>query len=208
MVLITSGIVQVKLSCYFYNPLRKVMSTRIALLRSVNVLGKNMIKMPELARAFEEAGFRDVKTYIQSGNIIFGTSEESAEALSSKIRALIDKKFGLTIETVVITPRELADIVAQNPFAKKTGIDLTRQHVTFLDRDIDPAKAEKLLSYHYPPDEIITGNRVVYVYCPDGYGRTKYHNNFIEKKLSANATSRNWNTCLRLLEMCREQAIF
>jgi uncharacterized protein (DUF1697 family) len=184
------------------------MATRIALLRSVNVLGKNMIKMPELAMAFEKAGFKNVRTYIQSGNVIFETQEGSDEMLSAKIRDLISKKFGHTIQAVVLAPQELAETVAQNPFAKKPGIDLTKQHVTFLDRDIDPAKAEKLLSYHYPPDEIIIGNRVVYVHCPDGYGRTKYHNNFIEKKLSANATSRNWNTCLRLLEMCGEQEIF
>ena len=164
------------------------MSTRIALLRSVNVLGKNMIKMPELARAFEKAGFRNVRTYIQSGNILFETSEESDELLSAKIRELISKKFGLTIQAVVITPEELANIVALNPFVKKPGIDLTKQHVTFLDSDIDPVKAEKLLTYNYPPDEITIGIRAVYVHCPDGYGRTKFHNNFIEKKLAANAT--------------------
>jgi len=178
------------------------MSTRIALLRSVNVIGKNMIKMPELVRAFEKAGFKNVRTYIQSGNIIFETVEESTELLTSKIREMITKHFGLTIQAVVLTPRELADIVERNPFAKMPDIDLNRQHVTFLDREAEPEKAEHLLSYNYPPDKIIIGSRVVYVHCPDGYGRTKYHNNFIEKKLSANATSRNWNTCLKLLEMC------
>jgi uncharacterized protein (DUF1697 family) len=161
-----------------------------------------MIKMPELALAFEKAGYRNVRTYIQSGNILFETSEESDELLSAKIRELITRKFGLTIQVVVITPEELAKIVALNPFVKKPGIDLSKQHVTFLDCDIDPEKAQKLLTYNYPPDEIIIGSRVVYVHCPDGYGRTKFHNNFIEKKLSANATSRNWNTCLKLLEMC------
>lgn len=180
------------------------MATRIALLRSVNVLGKNMIKMPDLALAFEKSGFKNVRTYIQSGNILFETGEESADLLSAKIRELISKKFGLTIQAVVLAPEDLADIIARNPFVKKPGIDLTKQHVTFLDRDIDTGKAEKLLSYQYPPDEIIIGNRAVYVHCPDGYGRTKYHNNFIEKKLAANATSRNWNTCLKLLEMSGE----
>lgn len=177
------------------------MPTRIALLRSVNVVGKNTIRMPELARAFEKGGFENVRTYIQSGNVIFDTTEESCDVLAGKIRDLINKQFGLTIQAVVIAPQELADIVSQNPFAKKPGIDLSRQHITFLDREAEPEKAEKLLSYNYPPDEIIIGSRVVYVHCPDGYGRTKYHNNFIEKKLSANATSRNWNTCLKLLEL-------
>ena len=177
------------------------MSTRIALLRSVNVIGKNMIKMPELVQAFKKAGFRNVRTYIQSGNIIFETVEESTELLTEKIRGLITKHFGLTIHAVVLTPQELADIVTNNPFPKMPGIDLSKLHITFLDRDIEPEKAEKLLSYNYPPDKIIIGSGAVYVHCPDGYGRTKYHNNFIEKKLSANATSRNWNTCLKILEM-------
>lgn len=180
------------------------MHTRIALLRSVNVLGKNMIKMPELARAFEKAGFENVRTYIQSGNVIFNTTEESCDVVAEKIRDLITQQFGLNIQAVVIAPQELADIVSQNPFAKKPDIDLSKQHVTFLDREADPEKAEKLLTYNYPPDEIIIGSRVVYVHCPDGYGRTKYTNAFIEKKLGANATSRNWNTCQKLLEMCRE----
>lgn len=178
------------------------MSTRIALLRSVNVLGKNMIKMPELAMAFEKAGFRNVRTYIQSGNVIFESGEASCELLAGKITELITRKFGLTIHAVVITPEELANIVALNPFVKKPGIDLSKQHVTFLDRNADPEKEEKLLTYNYPPDEIAIGNKAVYLHCPDGYGRTKFHNNFIEKKLSANATSRNCNTCLKLLEMC------
>jgi uncharacterized protein (DUF1697 family) len=182
------------------------MPTRIALFRSVNVLGKNMIKMPELTKAFKKAGFKKVRTYIQSGNVIFETEEASGDVLSGKIRDLITGQFGMTIQAVVITPQELADIVSKNPFAERPGIDLNRQHVTFLDREADPEKSEKLLSYNYPPDEIIMGSRVVYVHCPDGYGRTKYHNNFIEKKLSANATSRNWNTCQTLLEMCRDLA--
>lgn len=178
------------------------MQTRIALLRSVNVLGKNMIKMPELARAFEKAGFKNVRTYIQSGNVIFDSEEELCDILAGKIRDLVTKTFGLTIQVIVIRPQELSEIVAQNPFVKRPGIDLTRQHITFLDREADPEKAEKLLTYNYPPDEILIGSGAVYVHCPDGYGNTKFHNNFIEKKLGANATSRNWNTCQKLLEMC------
>jgi uncharacterized protein (DUF1697 family) len=181
------------------------MPTFICLLRSVNVLGKNMIRMPELAGAFRKAGFKDVRTYIQSGNIIFEAGEESYDLLPGRIMDLITKQFSLTIQALVVTPQELAEIISQNPFVEKPGIDLTKLHVTFIDRDADPVKAGKLLSYIYPPDEIITGKRAVYVHCPEGYGRTKYNNTFIEKKLGANATTRNWNTCLRILEMSRER---
>jgi len=174
------------------------------MLRSINVLGKNMIRMPELVSAFRKAGFKKVRTYIQSGNIIFETGEESCDLLSDKIRDLITKQFRLTIQVLVITPQALAEIISENPFVKNPGIDLTKLHVTFTDRDADRGKAEKLLSYSYLPDEIMTGKRAVYIHCPEGYGRTKYHNNFIEKILSAHATTRNWNTCLKLQEMCRE----
>jgi uncharacterized protein (DUF1697 family) len=180
------------------------MPTWISLLRSVNVVGKNTIRMPELATAFEKAGFKNVRTYIQSGNIIFEAAEESPDRLAVQIRDFIAKKFGLTLQVLVLAPQEMSQIVSDNPFTRRTGIDYTRLHVTFLDREVDPERAEKLLSYTYPPDEIIIGTRAVYVYCPDGYGRTKYDNNFIEKKLAANATSRNWNTCLKLADMCQE----
>ena len=180
------------------------MPTYIALLRSVNVLGKNMIRMPELTRAFEKAGFKSVRTYIQSGNIIFDTAEKSSDHLTAEIKDLIKKQFGLTLQVVMLTPQELAGIISHNPFTGRAGIDLTRLHVTFLDREAEPDKAEKLRSYNYPPDEISISSRVVYLYCPDGYGRTKYDNTFIEKKLGANATTRNWNTCLKLLEMTME----
>lgn len=177
------------------------MPTRIALLRSVNVVGKNTIRMPELARAFEKGGFENVRTYIQSGNVIFDTAEESCDILAGRIKELVTEQFGLTLQLLVITPQELSEIVSHNPFTERTGIDTARLHVTFLDREADSEKAEKLLSYNYPPDEIIIGSRIVYVHCPDGYGRTKYTNTFVEKKLGVNATSRNWNTCQKLLEL-------
>jgi uncharacterized protein (DUF1697 family) len=178
------------------------MTTWITLLRSVNVLGKNMIKMPDLVRAFGNAGFTDVRTYIQSGNIIFDAADGSGDHLTVKIRELITKHFGLTLQVLVLNKQELSEIVSNNPFTRRTDIDHTKLHVTFIDRDPEPEKAEKLLSYNYLPDEIIMGSGAVYLYCPEGYGRTKYNNTFIEKKLGANATTRNWNTCLRLLEMC------
>lgn len=179
------------------------MPTYIALLRSVNVLGKNMIRMPELAGAFEKAGFDNVRTYIQSGNVIFGAEECSTGELSERIRELITKHFGLTLQVLVLTPAVLEQIMSDNPFIGRPGIDITRLHVTFLSRVPESIRAEKLLSYSYPPDEIMMHSRAAYLHCPEGYGRTRYDNTFIEKKLDVTATTRNWNTCLKLLEICR-----
>ena len=179
------------------------MPTYIALLRSVNVLGKNIIRMPELVQALEKDGFKDVKTYIQSGNVILDTAEESCQSVAGRIRELVTKQFGLTLQVLVLKPQELSAIVSNNPFPRRAGIDHTKLHVTFIDRDPDPVKAEKLLSYNFPPDEVILIGKAAYLHCPEGYGRTKYNNSFIEKKLEAMATTRNWNTCLKLAEMCR-----
>jgi uncharacterized protein (DUF1697 family) len=179
------------------------MPTYIALLRSVNVVGRNIIRMPELVRAFEKAGFKEVRTYIQSGNVLFETAEESCQSLAGRIGEIVTKNFGLKLHVLVLTPQELSEVVSNNPFTKRAGIDLTRLHVTFLDREPDPGKTEKLLTYDYPPDELIIRGKAVYLHCPEGYGRTKFHNTFIEKKLDANGTSRNWNTCLKLVELCR-----
>lgn len=179
------------------------MPTYIALLRSINVVGKNMIKMPELIKALEKGGFKEVRTYIQSGNVIFEAAEESCQTLEERIREIVTKNLGLTLQVIVLTPQELSEVISNSPFTRRAGIDLTKLHVTFLDRDPDPAKTEKLLTYKYPPDELIIIGKAVYVHCPEGYGRTKLHNTFIEKKLDANATSRNWNTCLKLEELCR-----
>ncbi|MCU0378893.1 MAG: DUF1697 domain-containing protein [Bacteroidales bacterium] len=176
----------------------------IALLRSVNVVGKNIIRMPELVQALEKEGFKEVSTYIQSGNVIFNDAEESCQSLARRISETVTKGFGLTLHVLVLTPQELSAVVSDNPFPRRAGIDLTKLHVTFLDRDPDPVKAEKLLSYNFPPDEIIIRGKAAYLHCPGGYGRTKYDNTFIEKKLEARATSRNWNTCLKLTELCRQ----
>jgi uncharacterized protein (DUF1697 family) len=181
------------------------MATYISLLRGINVSGKNMIKMPELVEALEKEGFLNITTYIQSGNIIFTRTDLSCEEAAIRIEATILRNFGLAVPAVVLTADEFSAINDSNPLMKRPGIDQEKLHVTFLSRVPSGAAVEKLLSCSFPPDTIIISQKVVYLYLPNGYGRTKFNNTFIENKLGVTATTRNWRTCLTVREMMEKE---
>ena len=181
------------------------MATYISLLRGINVSGKNMIKMPELVKALEKNGFMNVTTYIQSGNIIFSHPDSSCEELALSIETTIIRNFGFTVPALVLTTEELTAINSSNPFLKRTNIDTDKLHVTFLAREPEAAAIDKLLHYNFAPDEMIISGRAIYLFLPNGYGRTKFNNTFIENKLGVPATTRNWRTCLRLGTQSSEQ---
>jgi uncharacterized protein (DUF1697 family) len=177
------------------------MYTYIAILRGINVSGKNPIRMPELENLFRSLGFKDVVTYIQSGNVIFSTqSEEKTGKLADKIEKSIDSTFGLNVPVLVRTSLEMAGIVSSNPFLTEDTIDKEKLHVTFLEAD--PAK-EKLdrLPVDTATDQFSILGKEIYLYCPDGYGRTKLTNTFFESKLKIRATTRNWRTVCKLAEL-------
>jgi len=183
-----------------------MMPTYVAMLRGINVGPGKIVKMERLRASFEALGFGGVRTYVQSGNVIFESEPKSAAELSKKIEEKIQRDFGFTVPVLVKTSKEIAQIVSDNPLVKEKGIDHSKLHVTFLS-DAPPMMAVKVL------EPLATGrdrfrilNREIYLYCPDGYGNTKLSNNAIEKKLSVVATTRNWRTMNALLEMCRSVA--
>lgn len=178
------------------------MATYISLLHGINVSGKNKIRMPDLVNALEKDGFGDVKTYIQSGNILFSYSKMSTALISRRVETAIMHNLGLPVPAQVLTHKELSEIIASNPFISQPGTDPAKLHVTFLADDPSATLVEKLQAYKYHPDEIIVSGRVIYLHLPNGYGRTKFTNTFIESKLEVSATTRNWRTCLALEEMC------
>ena len=177
------------------------MKTIISILRGINVSGKNKIPMAELKLLYEKAGFKNVTTYIQSGNVVFSAKEETAKELEDKIKQLIFKKWGFAVPVIVRTVEEMQAVVNSNPFLKMKGIDLEKLHVTFL-ADL-PAKEniEKIKQYQYKPDEYIIDTREVYLSCPGGYGSTKLSNTFFESKLKVTATTRNWRTVNELVRI-------
>ena len=180
------------------------MNTYIAILRGINVSGKNMIKMPALVKTFENLGFENVKTYVQSGNVIFQSEPKSIEDLEKQIFEQIEKDFEAKIPVIVLESDSILKIQKSNPFINRKDIDLTKLHITFLSAEPDKENIVKIEPAKYMPDEFVFDSRAIYLYCPGGYGNTKLTNNFFENKLKVTATTRNLNTVSKLVELVKE----
>ncbi|HXS37969.1 MAG TPA: DUF1697 domain-containing protein [Flavipsychrobacter sp.] len=177
------------------------METFISILRGINVTGYNTLPMADLRAMYEEMKFKDVTTYIQSGNVICKGANASDEGLAQKIEKAILKKFNLTVPVIIRTVKEIDKVIAANPFTKRKDVDLQRLYVTFLAENPQKANLAAIKSYNNPPDEFVILGKEVYLYCPSGYGNTKLSNTFFENKLKVKATTRNWKTVNKLLEL-------
>jgi len=177
------------------------MSVYIAMLRGINVTGHKIIKMEALRASFAAQGFKNVKSYVQSGNLIFEAPIASIATLSAKIEKKIMSDFGHAVPVFLRTAKEMAEVVKRNPFSKDPAIDQTKLHVTFLADAAPKTAAELLQPLAAGPEQIRVIGREIYLYCPLGYGNSKISNNAIEKKLSVGATTRNWKTTQTLLAM-------
>ncbi len=177
----------------------------VALLRGINVGGKNKLPMAELAAMFREAGCDDVRTYIQSGNVVFRSSPEMAGDIPSLISASIMEQFGYSIPVVTRTAGEFREIVQVNPFAE-TGAEANKLHVMFLADLPDRAHVEVLDPNRSPGDEFAVMGREVFLHFPNGVARSKLTNAYFDSGLSTISTSRNWRTVGKLLDMVNETA--
>jgi uncharacterized protein (DUF1697 family) len=174
------------------------MTMYVALLRGVNVGGKNKLPMRELVDFFERAGCTDVKSYIQSGNVVFSASSAIAEKVPNAIGKKIDEAFGFSSPVIVRTAQDLASVVQKNPFIAR-GAD--HSYVFFLaDRPKSTAVAA-LDPERSPGDEFAVIDREVYLHCPNGFGRSKLTNDYFDRKLATTSTARNWRTVLKLVEL-------
>ena len=179
------------------------MPTYIAMLRGINVSGHKLIKMDQLRASFQALGFRNVRTYVQSGNVIFEAGNDPVASLSEKIVKRILREFGFPVPALLRTAKEMERIVGKNPFLKKAAIDDSKLHITFLS-EAAPKTAEKSLqTLAVNSEQFRISGHEIYLYCPDGYGRTKLSNSAIEKKLSVVATTRNWKTLNALVGMTK-----
>ena len=173
----------------------------VAMLRGINVAGHNMLKMDRLLSLCHGLGLQSVKTYVQSGNIVFLTTGESSEALSGRINGIVSRTLGSDVPVIVRTSKEMEKVISDNPFLKEKGVDLSKLHVTFFSETVQKSSLEKLDSLATGRDRFYPGHHEIYLYCPDGYGRTKISNVAVEKALSIRATTRNWKTTCTLFEM-------
>jgi uncharacterized protein (DUF1697 family) len=181
------------------------MPTYIAMLRGINVSGQKKMKMDRLRESFEALGFAQVRTYVQSGNVIFHATRSSLTDLSRKAEERIRSDFGFSVSVISRTSGEISKTIQGNPFLKKPGIDSSKLYVTFLSQVPMPAVLKKLDTWTAEPDEFRYCGREIYLYCPNGYGRTKLSNNAFERVLSVAATTRNWKTVNKLHEISLER---
>jgi uncharacterized protein (DUF1697 family) len=178
------------------------MGVIISLLRGVNVGGHNMIKMDSLRKLYESLGLHDPQTYVQSGNVVFKTSEENLVQLSKRIEDGIERSFGFRPGVMVRTAPELAGVIARNPFATRKDIHPSKLLIIFLANDLDPKAQDEILRIKAGAEEVRVDGREIYIYFPDGMGRSKLPA-LLEKTLKKAGTGRNWNSVTKLLEIAR-----
>ena len=180
------------------------MQKYISLLRGINVSGQKMIKMAELKSAFEELKFKNVQTYIQSGNVIFEDKIQDNSKLSSRIAKMIKEKFGFDVPVTILKGEELSGYFHNNPFLKKRKEDVSLLHLTLFSDEPDQGNVKLLSEIQSEPDEFILSGKAFFLFCPAGYGNTKLTNTTLEKKLKVSATTRNWKTISELHRMVNE----
>ena len=175
------------------------MQTYIAILRGINVSGHKIIKMDALAKMFESLNFKNVKTYIHSGNVVFQDKSTDPEKLHERIAKCILDEFDFVVPVIVKSKDEFLKIAKNNPFMRRKGIDVTKLHVTFLTTEPSKAEVDKIKNLEFGSDEFSIAGKCIYLYCPKTYGDSKLSNSFFEKKLQVTATTRNWKTVNELI---------
>jgi len=181
------------------------MSAYVSMLRGINVGGQKKMRMETLHRIYEESGFTKIRSYIQSGNVVFNTLEQDTSLLMKRIEAHIKQTCGYPVLVFIRQTYELQRILAGNPFLNDRVVDLSKLHVTFLYQSPPETAWSKLVTPSDIPDEFARGDLAIYLYCPNGYGKTKLPNSFFERKLVVPVTTRNWNTVNALYKIAIER---
>ena len=178
------------------------MPTHVALLRAVNVGGRNRVPMADLRDLCGELGHDQVATYLQSGNIVFD-APESAATVSRALESAITAELGLEISVIVRSPTQLNHVLERNPFLARTGaraVDAKHLSVCFLGTRV-PAARVAALGTSFAGDELALSGSELYLHCPNGLGHTLLTSAFLEPKLDTVMTNRNWNTVHHLVEL-------
>jgi uncharacterized protein (DUF1697 family) len=178
--------------------------TYIALLRGVNIGPHKRMKMERLRASCEGLGFAGVKSYIQSGNVIFKSPKLSPAALSKKLGECILKDFGFTSEVISRSREEMKAIIDENPFTKESGIDLSKLHVLFLSESASAAALNKLHELTLTPDRVQVRDKEIYFYFPNGVSGSNLWKHPLDRVLSLPVTMRNWKTVTTLYQIAME----
>ncbi len=178
------------------------MPTWIAFLRGVNVLGKNSLPMRDLTAYLKKLNCADIRTYIQSGNVVFQCSEGKPESLSRRITSTIAREKGFEPAVIVLGEKDLAKAVAGNPFPKAT-VDPKSLHVFFLSAKPKSSNVESLEELRTKTERLAVKDKLLYLHTPDGFGKSKLAA-AIERRLGVEATARNWRTVTKMLELAQQ----
>jgi uncharacterized protein (DUF1697 family) len=180
------------------------MPVYVALLRGINLGGHKKIKMDELRASLAAMGFDEVKTYIQSGNVVFKTAKISDRALSKKIEASILSNFGHSVSVMIRTAEEIKQVIANNPFLKQPDIDQTKLHVMFLAEPPAQSALKQLETLVLKPDQFRSLGKDLYFYLPNGVAESAVMKKPIDRVLAIPTTMRNWRTVNTVQQMCTE----
>ncbi len=178
------------------------MQTYIALLRGINVGGQKKVPMAELRDLLIKSGFECVKTYIQSGNVIFQSSEENIQKLENEIRSAILNHFGFEVPVLVKTPTDFQNILNNCPFPDEQKVS---SYFVLLFSKPNGETVEEVKSMSYPNETFVVADACVYLHCEAGYGKAKLNNNVFERKLKTTATARNYKTMVKLLALASSE---
>ena len=182
------------------------MKILISFLRGVNMAGHNKIKMTDLAALLRKLDFKDAETYIQSGNVIFTIQDNlTTKEIASIVEKAITRKFGYSVSAIVRTEKELREAIALNPFLSEKDFDPAKMAVLFLAEQPSSDQIAKVANVDYPPDKFKIIGKEIFIYCPNGFGRTKLYTNFFENKMKVSGTARNWKTINTILEIAEKK---
>jgi uncharacterized protein (DUF1697 family) len=179
------------------------MPVLISMLRGVNIVGRNKIKMDELRALYESLKFESPRTYVQSGNVIFRTKVKNSPALAKKIQNAIESTFGFRPDVMLRTPDELRSAIAGCPFIGR-GLEPSKLLVTFLAGEPGPGAHETLASLKGYPEEVHLKGRELYIHFPNGVGQSKLPWSKVEKLTQTTGTARNWNSVMQMLAIAEE----
>jgi uncharacterized protein (DUF1697 family) len=179
------------------------MGTIISLLRGINVGPNKTVPMKDLVLLYESLGLKNVRTYLRSGNVLFDSPGTDLEKLPAMLEDHIAHMIGFPVKVIMRDDNDLREIIRNNPLMENIPHDVTKLHVTFLSAFPPVAAVNEVNGINDPADRVTVVGREAYLFCPEGYGRTRFSNTFLEKKLGVVATTRNWNTVITLSEMAK-----
>lgn len=180
------------------------MTKFIVLLRGVTPTGKNRVPMAQLRQALIDNDFQNVQTWIQSGNVILD-SELPAEKVGEKVNKIIKENIGADLKIIVKTPAEIKKVLNKNPFGK--GFDISRVFFTMFNDIPDEKLVAALQTHDFGEDKFVITPHAIYLFIPRSAAETKLNNNFLERKLKINATTRNFNTLSKIIELSNKASL-